>query len=285
MAEKIALIGGVVTAILIWGSGQWDRGIRWPKRWLGFANRGLRNINAKLVVIKGSWWRETLGLLFFLFPYSSFIPPFGISSRDIDLAIQKHGRFIPRNRADDDDEDDELAVDDDLSPGGDFIKLLLLPKPFSADFRENWELYRLEYWEKENERRARLRQQLKKYKKAFAKEQGGWLWWTGWRGWTRPKEADQRSSDGEKFHHMQRRRRSLTGSESHSRNTSRSSTPAPLEGEERPSLGRVHRRGSSNASGSERRRRMKSVHSVDGVHISKLTRMESRSSLLAPFEN
>lgn len=74
MAEKVALMGGIVTGILIWGTGQWDRGVKWPRRWVAIANRGLRNINAKIVVIKGPWWRETLGLLSFLFPYSSFFP-------------------------------------------------------------------------------------------------------------------------------------------------------------------------------------------------------------------
>jgi hypothetical protein len=79
MAEKVALMGGIVTGILMWGTGQWDRGVKWPRRWVGIANRGLRSINAKIVIIKGSWWRETLGLLSFLFPYSSFFPHHGSS--------------------------------------------------------------------------------------------------------------------------------------------------------------------------------------------------------------
>lgn len=33
------------------------------------------------------------------------------------------------------------------------IKLVVLPRGFSPDFREGWELYRVEYWEKENEER------------------------------------------------------------------------------------------------------------------------------------
>lgn len=284
MAEKVALMGGIVTAILIWGTGQWDRGMRWPKRWIGYANRGLRNINAKIVVLKGSWLQETWGILSFLFPYSSFFPSPWNSSRDIDISLEKHSRLVPRTGAEDDDDFNQLLADEDLSPGGDFIKLLLLPKPFSADFRENWELYRLDYWEKENERRGRLRQKLKKYRKAYAKENGGWLWWTGWRGWDKPKEVQPRSFEEEKPHHKQRRRLSHTGSDSHSRTTSRSSTPAPLEGEERP-LGRIHRRGSSNASGSERRRKVKALTSIDGVPIHKPTRKESRSSLFPTSEN
>lgn len=71
MGEKVALMGGIVTAILIWGTGQWERGVRWPRRWLSVANRGLRGINTKIVVIRGPWWRELLSYLSFLFPYSA----------------------------------------------------------------------------------------------------------------------------------------------------------------------------------------------------------------------
>lgn len=285
MAEKVALMGGIVTAILIWGTGQWDRGMRWPKRWIGYANRGLRNINAKIVVLKGSWLQESWSIVSFLFPYSSFFPSNWNSSRSISFPFEKYSRFVARTGgAENDDDFNQLLADEDLSPGGDFIKLLLLPKPFSADFRENWEVYRLDYWEKENERRGRLRQKLKKYRKAYAKEKGGWLWWAGWRGWDKPKEVQRRSFEEEKPHHKHRRRLSHTGSDSHSRTTSRSSTPAPLEGEE-PSLGRIHRRGSSNASGSERRRKIKPLTSIDGVPVHKPTRKESRPSLFNTSEN
>ena len=92
MAEKVALMVGIVTGILMWGTGQWDRGVKWPRRWVGVANRGLRNINAKIVVIKGSWWRETLGLLSFLFPYSSFFSHSGSSFHQ--FSADKHVSFF-----------------------------------------------------------------------------------------------------------------------------------------------------------------------------------------------
>lgn len=93
MAEKVALMGGVVTVILMWGTGQWDRGVKWPRRWVGVANRGLRNINAKIVVIKGPWWKETLGHLAFLFPFSSFFPNLGSSFHH--LPADKHVSSVP----------------------------------------------------------------------------------------------------------------------------------------------------------------------------------------------
>ena len=154
MAEKVALMGGIVTGILIWGTGQWDRGVRWPRRFVGIANRGLRTMNAKIVVIKGPWWKELLGHMVFLFPYSSFFPSQGSSYHYSYVSSEKRTRHGKEEEA-------GTIREEDLSPGGDHIKLLLLPKPFSPDFRENWELYRTEYWEKENERRAKVLRQLR----------------------------------------------------------------------------------------------------------------------------
>ncbi|KAL2036551.1 hypothetical protein N7G274_010736 [Stereocaulon virgatum] len=269
--EKMALMGGAVTAILIWGTGQWDRGMRWPRRWVGIANRGLRNVNAKIVVIKGPWWKEMLGHLSFLFPYSSFFPASGSSYHYVDHATEKHGFGSHRSRF---DEDEVLAHGEDLSPGGDDIKLLLLPKPFSADFRENWELYRLEYWEKENERRAHIRQLLRKRERGMTRKRGGWLWWTGWRGRKTFSESSGKG-DVEKSHHRYQlekdgKRHSYTRGDSHSRNTSRSSTPSTLDTEERPGSART-RRGSLTASASERRRKAKTSNSVENAQMTKLT--------------
>ena len=270
MGEKVALMGGVVTGVLIWGTGQWDRGVRWPRRWLGITNRGLRSINAKIVVIKGPWWKEMLGHLSFLFPYSSFFPAQGSSYHYTDHAIEKHGFGGIRPAF---EEEEGMPQEEDLSPGGDYIKLLLLPKPFSPDFRENWELYRLEYWEKENERRAHLRQLVQKGERELARRHGGWVWWSGRRGRKRAQNVSGKG-DVEKSHHRHQlekegKRHSSRRSDSHSRNTSRSSTPSNIEGEERSTR---TRRGSTTASPSERRRKAnRSSASVESSHLSKFT--------------
>lgn len=270
MGEKVALMGGVVTGILIWGTGQWDRGVRWPRRWVGITNRGLRNMNAKIVVIKGPWWKEMLGHLSFLFPYSSFFPAQGSSYHYIDPVTESHGSGSIRPVV---EEEDSVSREEDLSPGGDYIKLLLLPKPFSPDFRENWELYRLEYWEKENERRAHIRQLVQKSERELARRHGGWVWWVGWRGRRRVQNSNGKG-DIEKSHHKHQlekegKRQTFIRSDSHSRNTSRSSTPSNVEGDARPAR---TRRGSTTASASERRRKAnRSSTSVEDGHLSKLT--------------
>ncbi|CAF9909618.1 MAG: hypothetical protein ALECFALPRED_005855 [Alectoria fallacina] len=268
MGEKVALMGGVVTGLLIWGTGQWDRGVRWPRRWVGITNRGLRSMNAKIVVIQGPWWKEILGHLSFLFPYSSFFPAQGSSYRYIDHVAEKPGSggFRPVF-----EEEGGVPQGEDFSPGGDYIKLLLLPKPFSPDFRENWELYRLEYWEKENERRAHLRQLMQKSERELAQRHGGWVWWLGWLG-RKSVHNTAGKSDVEKSHHRhllekEGKRHSFMGSDSHSRNTSRSSTPSNIEGEERPTR---TRRGSITTSASDRRR--KAIRSSTVVENNQLSR-------------
>ncbi|KAG9228294.1 Spo7-like protein-domain-containing protein [Amylocarpus encephaloides] len=271
VAEKLCFIGGIVTAILVWGTGTWARGIRWPRRWVYTTNRGLRVLNCKLVVIKQPLWREFISTVSFLFSYGLFSGSSGSSYRFVDHTLLKESEKVQskgcHHALPDINEDDEVGHQEDLAPGGDYIKLLLLAKPFSPTFRENWDTYRSEYWEKENERRAELLEVVKARDRKLAKEQGGWLWWTGYRGWNRGK-----ASDPEKTHHQhhssvhrqssvldkdhKRTRSSSVRAGSHSRNSSRSSTPT-LESEDPTSAtsgGRVRR--ASNTSTSDRRRKM-----------------------------
>ncbi|KAL8720004.1 MAG: hypothetical protein Q9225_003075 [Loekoesia sp. 1 TL-2023] len=275
-AEKVALMGGIVTGVLLWGTGQWDRGVRWPRRWLGVANRGLRNVNAKIVVIKGPWWKEMLSHLSFLFPYSSLFLSHEASYHYVEHVGGKQGvRHRHANNS-------SARTAEDLSPGGDYIKLLLLPKPFSPDFRENWEMYRLEYWERENERRAQLRRQLLERQKRLVREDGKWLWWTGWRK-PRAKPPTVFDSDIEKLHsaHTEKeskRRRSFLRADSHSRTTSRSSTPASLDGEDMPKSGRSRRGSSNHANSSERRKKLRSTGSADIASNAKMTALDAEQT-------
>ncbi|KAF2108797.1 Spo7-like protein-domain-containing protein [Lophiotrema nucula] len=251
MLQKVCLITGIVTVILFWATGQWERGVRWPRRWVGIANRGLRGMNAKIVIIRGPWWREVMGWVNFVLPFSGGLwggETSGSSYHFINLVQEKKhdisdGR--PRHRI---IEDGKEYAEEDIAPGGDYIKLLLLPKPFTPDFRENWEVYRTEYWERENERRAELRRRVRTRQREIAKEEGGYLWWTGWRGWKRARGITSRHADLEKSSHpphhsghahtlsatgslkdRKRRPSAIRGREgsTHSRSSSRSTTPTP----------------------------------------------------------
>ncbi|KAI9043295.1 Spo7-like protein [Aspergillus affinis] len=252
MGDKVALLGGVVTALLVWGTGQWERGVRWPRRWLAVANRGLRNMNTKIVVIRGPWWQELLSYLSFLFPFSTplFPSPIGDFYFIERPASEKRvgGRQYHQQCHNVDPESG--LVEEDLSPGGDYIRLLLLPKSFSPEFRGNWDDYRTEYWEKENERRAQLRQKLRQKERLLSEQDGSWFgsFWFGWKAARRRRLAAatlNRPMEGEKHRHHHQHpsisrlshelkspvRRS-TRSDSHSRTPSRSTTP--VDADDRP---------------------------------------------------
>ncbi|KAH7128572.1 Spo7-like protein-domain-containing protein [Dendryphion nanum] len=253
MTQMLCLTTGILTAILFYAIGQWERGVRWPRRWINIANRGLRGMNAKIVIIRGPWWVELLSWASFMMPFSGGLwggETGGSSYHYINLSQEKKHDLsdgIPRQRR---IEDGKEYAEEDIAPGGDFIKLILLPKPFSPDFRENWELYRTEYWERENERRAELRKRVQARKREVARADGGWLWWTGWRGWKNARGIKSRHGHGgdlEKSSHAhahhashshtlsasnsfkdrKRRPSNLRGRDtSHSRSSSRSTTPS-----------------------------------------------------------
>lgn len=255
MGEKVALLGGVVTALLGWGTGQWERGIRWPRRWLAVANRGLRTMNTKIIVIRGPWWQELLSYVSFLFPFS--LPFFPSPTGNFHL-IERHPNEKRGSRqhyqqyysgAD----SESGLIEEDLSPGGDYIHLLLLPKSFSPEFRDKWDQYRTDFWCSENERRAKLRHQLRERERQLAQSEGSWFgrFGLGWRASRRRRlvaatlhrTLDSESKPRPHSHHQhqpsissklnQEHRapsaRRNTRESSHSRNSSRSSTPVDVD--------------------------------------------------------
>ncbi|KAF7509451.1 hypothetical protein GJ744_008014 [Endocarpon pusillum] len=308
-------MGGAVTIILFWGTGQWERGIRWPRRWVGTTNRGLRGFNLRVVVMRGPWWKEWPRHLAFLFPMMN-LQSSGSEWHLVEYSSGQHGgrHQHPHHHSGTgagDMHDEEAGgnsggssistttttttttgglVEEDLAPGGDYIALLLLPKSFSPEFRENWEGYRTDYWERENERRAILRSKLNQQRRARAKHQGGWMWWTGlWRTRKHLARRDLEKHGHGHQHSLRRphlgdrddnnnnkpataaRRRSFLRSDSASRQSSRSSTPA-LDGDERPVSERI-RRGSSAAS-TRRKAKERGGLSVGRAGISPLTKTD-----------
>ncbi|KAI1501031.1 Spo7-like protein-domain-containing protein [Biscogniauxia marginata] len=265
MTEKVCFISGIVTGILVWATGIWERGIRWPRRWFGICNRGLRGVNCKLVIVKRSWLVELVSTMVFFFTYGAFSSKAGQYrymdpsilrevDREMNLNQQDHP-YLPFISSD----EEKGAREEDLAPGGDYVKLLLLPKPFSPNFRENWEIYRSEYWERENERRALLRRKLKTRDAQLAKPQSGWLWWVP--GWPQHEEKIHASAAGDTdkgLHHRsvaiaKDHRRTRSGSirrGSNSAGSSRSTTP-PVDSEE----GGPARKASISSTTSDKRRK------------------------------
>jgi Spo7-like protein len=176
MLEKVALISGIVMGVLFRLTGQWERGIRWPNRWLRTTNRGLRGMNCKVVILKGPWWRELLSKLSFLLPISYFVETPGSNYQYIEYPPHERRLSQLQSKRRDAEKRHEVA-EEDIASGGDYIKILLLPKHFTPEFRENWEMYRAEYWDIENQRRNELRARLRAKRKSIAKQQSPWLWW------------------------------------------------------------------------------------------------------------
>ncbi|KAM7203516.1 Spo7-like domain containing protein [Rhypophila sp. PSN 637] len=259
-AERMCFLGGVMTALLVWATGIWERGVRWPRRWFAVSNRGLRGFNCKLVVMKRPWWKEALSAMGWFLTYGlfsnsgssyRFVEPAILREVDKELNLTSHNHpTLPIVSGD----EEKAGHEEDLSNGGDYVKLLLLAKPFSPNFRENWEVYRNEYWERENERRALLRIKLKERDRKLRKQYGGWFWWLPWRRLAAEKPPVAKS-EPEKMHHHHPRHSAVIGEHKRTRSGSvrrgsmssvtapRSPTP-PVEGEE---SGGVSRRG-SNAS-------------------------------------
>ncbi|KAI0406852.1 Spo7-like protein-domain-containing protein [Xylaria palmicola] len=268
MTEKVCFISGIVTGILVWATGIWDRGIRWPRRWFAISNRGLRGFNCKLVIIKRPWLVEIMSTITFFFTYGAFSNTAGQYryvdpsilrevDRELNLSRKEHPH-LPFMSSD----EEKGGHEEDIAPGGDYVKLLLWPKPFSPNFRENWEIFRNEYWERENERRALLRKKLQAKDKEYArqKKQGGWSWWLPGRRRTEEKTQHGASADFEKGHHhrasaiIKEGKRTRSGSVrrgSTSAGSSRTPTP-PVESEEGAG---VSRKASTGSVASDKRRK------------------------------
>lgn len=267
--ERVCFLGGVMTALLVWATGIWERGVRWPRRWFAVSNRGLRGFNCKLVVMKRPWWKEVLSTTGWFLTYGLFsnngssyrwVDPAVLREVDKELNLSRdtHPAVHVTNW-----DEEKGGHEEDLAPGGDYVKLLLLAKPFSPAFRENWELYRAEYWERENERRALLRIKLKERDQRLRKQYGGWFWWLPWRR----AALLEKPVVNEKAHHPRHaavvgeHRRTRSGSGTLRRGSmsgspgSRSTTPT-LEAEEHPG---ISRKGSTSSNASEKKRKKLSV--------------------------
>ena len=249
----------------------------------------------KVVVVRGSFLTEVKGWLGMLDPLGWFREQkvnFQILPKDIEAGTTKdhHWNHYASRHG---------LVEEDLAPSGDVLKLLLLPKPFSPDFREGWENYRMEYWERENTRRAELRKVVKARQREVARRDGGWLWRTGWRGWRNvrifssksrrqldlEKLALKEQPSADRLKEKVRRREDQLRSGSHSRSSSRSSTPTPepdarlprRAGEERA------RRGSSSTGTARRPRKQGAGQGGSRLSATETLMQDADAGVVAPL--
>ncbi|KAI5845082.1 Spo7-like protein-domain-containing protein [Morchella snyderi] len=200
--EWLGLLGGCVTAALYYATGLYEKTIVEPRRFVSTANRGLRGFNVKLVKVPFSttqwivWWWN-----WYTFPTPP--PPrrphpSSTASRRLSANTTKPRRLsanTPRKAAaamqaaehshrhapsiassamgrtssqlaphpEEAMEDDPTDEIEEYLTGGLHLKLVILPKRFSATFREEWENYRTEYWDKENKSRHKRRKAVKRW--------------------------------------------------------------------------------------------------------------------------
>ncbi|KAK9485234.1 Sporulation/nuclear morphology [Lipomyces starkeyi] len=180
--HKLCLMIGVVTLSLFYLSGLYSKTMVYPRKFLSNTNKGLRQFNLKLVSTHSSTSQALLGattralkIAFYRIWYRPQPPPpshHTDSTSSMTHSAQAHHsqQASHRRRSSSNSSSHKPTLPSKASAarlpyyhyyyyhhkplGGDVVKLVMLPKAFSAEFREGWEVYRQEYWEKENEKRA-----------------------------------------------------------------------------------------------------------------------------------
>ncbi|GEQ69922.1 hypothetical protein JCM33374_g3598 [Metschnikowia sp. JCM 33374] len=142
---QLILLMLVVTLLLYHLSGEYQKTIVLPRKFLSSTNKGLRQLNVRLIRTKSSLTNRTadlareLGLflctmaLKFCHSVSPSMVRNPASKVEVWL-VSVQSRCQPR-----------FGLND--------IKLVLVPRSFNTDIREGWELYRDEFWIKEGIRR------------------------------------------------------------------------------------------------------------------------------------
>lgn len=142
------VLGTLCMTVLLYNlSGEYQKTIVLPRRFLALTNKGLRQLNVRLVRVKmsftdtcGDLMREfSLFLIMMLLRSLHTIFPLMVRNpgSKIELwLVLAQLRCQPRYGLSD-------------------VKLVLFPRTFSTDIREGWELYRNEFWANEGVRRRK----------------------------------------------------------------------------------------------------------------------------------
>ncbi|KAK9477554.1 Spo7-like protein-domain-containing protein [Lipomyces japonicus] len=164
--HKFCLMMGAVTIALYYFSGLYDKTIMYPRKFLSNTNKGLRQFNLKLVSTHASTSKAALTFAkrnfmvsFYKVWYRPPVPTAKTSKPG--QGSQSHAgssRFAGSQQSSKSNACKlpyyHYYVYHYKPPGGDVVKLVMTPKAFNTELREGWEVYRQEYWEKENDRRA-----------------------------------------------------------------------------------------------------------------------------------
>lgn len=147
VALQLVVLALVVTLLLYHLSGEYQKTIVLPRKFLSLTNKGLRQLNVRLVKIKTSFahtWADlvrefglflcimALSILHTLVPSTIHNPRSKLEVWLVSAQLRCQPRF-----------------------GLNDVKIVLFPRSFSTDIREGWELYRNEFWINEGMRRRK----------------------------------------------------------------------------------------------------------------------------------
>lgn len=144
---QLILLALCVSLLLYHLSGEYQKTIVLPRKFLSSTNKGLRQLNVRLVKIKSTFADSTADLirvfgLFFLTMALKLLHtayPGAIQNPNSKLEVWLvSGQLQCQPR---------FGLND--------VKLVLMPRSFSTDIREGWELYRNEFWINEGVRRRK----------------------------------------------------------------------------------------------------------------------------------
>lgn len=142
---QLSLLFLSVTLMLYHLSGEYQKTIVLPRKFLSSTNKGLRQLNVRLVKIKTSFADSSVDLM-----------------RELGLflctmCLRSLHTIYPSKIRNPDSRLERFLVSAQLQCQPRFgltdVKLTLLPRSFNTDIREGWELYRNEFWVNEGVRR------------------------------------------------------------------------------------------------------------------------------------
>ncbi|OBA16722.1 uncharacterized protein OGAPODRAFT_37259, partial [Ogataea polymorpha] len=147
-ATQIVFIIDVVTLLLFYLSGEYHRTIVRPRKFVVITNKGLRQLNIRLVKVRVGMYDALLVVLksCFLIPIRALKMQTVYLSKVVRVSsVAKFRNWLV-----------ELEIKLATSNAGvTDVKVVLNPRVFSTDIREQWELYRNEFWNKETMRRRK----------------------------------------------------------------------------------------------------------------------------------
>lgn len=144
---QLILLALCMTLLLYHLSGEYQKTIVLPRRFLSLTNKGLRQLNVRLVKIKNTFTDAAADLT----------REFGLFLCTMALKILHTA--VPSTVQNPSSKLEVWLVSGQLQCQPRFglndVKLVLMPRSFSTDIREGWELYRNEFWINEGMRRRK----------------------------------------------------------------------------------------------------------------------------------